>query len=584
MINNRDVADVLREIGTYKELAGENPFKTRAFQFVARTIDTLQENIETVVQEGRLGEIKGVGKSLAGIIEEIVLHGMSTELEELKARIPEGIPEILELAGMGPKKVRAVWQNLGITTIGELEYACKENRLVTLEGFGEKSQKKILAAIAFKNKYKNTFLSYEALAIAEDIMSRLDEESALFAKVVLAGSLRRGKKYVKDADILVVPAEGTDPGKAKEALINLADNREMGDGIISAGSTKVSVRRHGLQVDFRMIDAGSFGSAYQHFTGSKEHNTLLRSRAKSLGLKMNEYGVFKGETPLPAKNEEEFYGHINLAWIPPEIREGDEEIAAAEKKEIPDLISLEDIKGLIHVHSSYSDGTNSIEELARECIRLGYHFLCLSDHSQTAFYAGGLKPDRLRAQREEAEALNANLAPFKIFCGIESDILADGSLDYPDDVLKTLDFIIGSVHSKLRMKKEEATARLLQAIRNPYITILGHVSGRLLLSREGYPYDEEQILDALEEHGVVLEHNCNPHRLDPDWDFMKRAARRGIKICLSPDAHSLEGFSDIRFGWIMARKAWLEKKDILNCMTGDELDDYFQKRKYRKGA
>lgn len=582
-MNNRDVAHILREIGTYKELAGENPFKARAFQFVSRTIDTLTENIETLVKEGRHTEIKGVGKSLAKIIEEIVLHGKSTELEDLKSQIPEGIPELLELQGMGPKKIRAVWQKLGITTIGELEYACKENRLITLEGFGEKSQAKILSAIEFKKKYRHTYLYYEALVIAEDIISQLNTQKQ-FKTVVLAGSLRRGKKYVKDADILVVPQKGSDPEKMKKALTGLADNMEMGHGLISAGSTKVSIRRHGLQVDFRIIEDDSFAPAYQHFTGSKEHNTILRTRAKSMGLKMNEYGVFKEDTPIPVKDEEEVYAKIGLAWIPPEIREGDEEIDAAEKKKLPALINMEDIKGMIHVHSSYSDGINSIEELARECIRLGYSYLCLSDHSQTAFYAGGLRPEQLMAQVEEVKTLNKKLAPFKIFCGIESDILADGGLDYPDEILAKLDFVIGSVHSKLRMKQQEATTRLLHAIKNPYITILGHISGRLLLSREGYQFDEELILSSLEEYGVVLEHNCNPHRLDPDWDFMKKAARRGIRISLCPDAHSLEGFKDIRFGWIMARKAWLEKKDILNCMTGEEIDEYFKKRKPGKGA
>ncbi|MBN2531291.1 MAG: DNA polymerase/3'-5' exonuclease PolX [Spirochaetales bacterium] len=582
-MNNRDVAFILREIGTYKELAGENPFKSRAFQFVSRTIETLAENIETIVKEGKLTEIKGVGKSLSKIIEEIVTQGTSTELEELKARIPEGIPELLELQGMGPKKVRAVWQKLGITSIGELEYACKENRLLTLEGFGEKSQAKILTAIEFKKKFRNTFLIHEALVIAKDIITLL-EKSNQYERAVIAGSLRRGKKYVKDADILVVPKKDAYPEQIKEILVNLADNPRMGDGVISAGSTKVSIRRHGLQVDFRIIESGSFAPAYQHFTGSKEHNTLLRTRAKSLGLKMNEYGVFKEETPLPVKDEQEVYANIGLAWIPPEIREGDEEIDAAEKNELPVLIDPEDIKGMIHIHSSYSDGTNSIEELARECIRLGYSYLCLTDHSRTAFYAGGLKPEQLHAQREEVNILNKRLTPFKIFCGIESDILADGSLDYPDEILHNLDFVIGSVHSRLNMNKEEATARLLAAMKNPYLTILGHISGRLLLSREGYPFDEEKILSGLKEYGVVLEHNCNPHRLDPDWDFMKKAAHRSIRISLGSDAHSLDGFRDIHFGWIMARKAWLEKKDILNCMTGEEIDEYFRKRKAGKGT
>ncbi|MBN2439723.1 MAG: DNA polymerase/3'-5' exonuclease PolX [Spirochaetales bacterium] len=580
-MTNKEVAHFLHEIGILKELAGENPFKTRAFQFAARTIETLTETIETLVKEGRVTDIKGIGKGLATTIEEIVHTGTCGELEELKASIPEGILDILELQGMGPKKVRAVWQKLGITTIGELEYACMENRLITLEGFGEKSQAKILAAIEYKKKYKGTYLLHEALTVAQEILSRL-QTLHLFKTVDLAGSLRRGKKFVKDADILVVPLPDADPEKCKEALINLGDNREMGDGLISAGSTKVSIRRYGLQVDFRIIESKSFASAYQHFTGSKEHNTHLRSRAKTLGLKMNEYGVFQEETPLPITDEASVYATIGLPWIPPEIREGGEEIDAAHKGTLPLLVETQDIKGMIHVHSNYSDGSNTIEELARECIRRGYAYLCLSDHSQTAFYAGGLRPERLLSQIDEIKELNKKLAPFTIFCGIESDILTNGNLDYPDEILMKLDFVIGSIHSKLNMGMEEATARLLGAIKNPFLTILGHISGRLLLSREGYPLDEDKILDALAKHDVVLEHNCNPHRLDPDWSFMKKAVSRNIRISINPDAHNLDGFDDIRFGLTMARKAWLGKENILNCMTGDEIGEYFKKRKQRK--
>ena len=299
-------------------------------------------------------------------------------------------------------------------------------------------------------------------------------------------------------------------------------------------------------------------------------------------MKMNEYGIFSGDgKTLPVKDEAGVYESIGLTWIPPEIREADGEIEAAESGLLPALLQAGDCRGMIHVHSSYSDGANEIEELARECMERGYSWLCLSDHSRSASYAGGLSVEEIFKQAAEVEKLNSALAPFRIFHGIESDILSDGSLDYPPAVLARLDFVIGSVHSWLTMDKPAATERLLAAISNPFLTILGHASGRLLLSREGYGYDEERILYALAERGVVLEHNCNPHRLDPDWGVLKRAAAMGIMVSIDPDAHDLGGFDDMRYGIVMARKAWLTRKNVLNCMSAEEMDELFATRKKR---
>jgi DNA polymerase (family 10) len=297
-----------------------------------------------------------------------------------------------------------------------------------------------------------------------------------------------------------------------------------------------------------------------------------------MGLKMNEYGVFRGEEPLPLKDEQAVYRALQLPWIPPELREGEEEVEAAAKERLPSLVDAKEVRGMIHVHSSYSDGVASVEEMARSCREQGYEYLCLSDHSRSAGYAGGLSVDRLRQQMEEVRGVNEKLKPFRIFCGIESDILGDGSLDYPEDVLGELDFVIGSIHSNLTMNPEAATERLLRAVENPCLTILGHPSGALLLSRAGYEYDEQRLFDALERKDVVLEHNCNPHRLDPDWPVLKRAARRGIRIALCPDAHSREDLAYMRYGVLMARKAWLGAGQILNCMTLEEIDGYFASR------
>lgn len=581
-MTNKEIAEVLSQIAVYLDLSGENPFKALAFEKAGRIVERHPESMEELVREDRLSGIKGIGSSIAEVIKELVRIGRSSLLESLKSGFPPGLEELLSLPGLGPKRVRQLWQKLGVASLGELEYACRENRLLALDGFGVKLQEKILKAIAFKKQFRDMHLYAEAEAIADEVLAEL-EKTGLFRKLYKAGSLRRGKRILKDIDILTIPKPKTAAAKVREALIGLADNSPEAEGVIGAGETKVSIRRRGLQIDFRLVPPKSEASALQHFTGSREHNTILRGRAKSLGLKMNEYGVFRGEKPLPQANEEAVYRAIGLPFIAPEIREGEDEVQAAEEGRLPRLVEAGDIQGMIHVHSRYSDGINSIEELAQECRRLGYGYLCLSDHSRSAGYAGGLSIDRLREQMAEVRELNKRLKPFRIFCGVESDILGDGSLDYPDEVLTELDFVIGSVHSNLTMKREEATQRLGKAVANPFLTILGHPSGALLLSREGYEYDEGRLLAALVKHKVVLENNCNPWRLDPDWPVLKRAAAQGIRIALCPDAHSFDDLGYMRYGLLMARKGWLAREQVLNCLSAEEIDGLFRERKSRAG-
>jgi DNA polymerase (family 10) len=576
-MTNKELGAFLKQIATYQELAGENPFKSRAFERAARIVEQHPESFTTLVAEDRLSGIQGIGKGIGEVLRELVGTGRSSVLEELKAGFPDGLEELLTLGGLGPKRVRLLWDELGIANLGELEYACRENRLLALEGFGEKSQSKILKAIAFKKQFQEMHLYAEAEVIASGLIDRLSS-SGLFADIHVAGSLRRGKRILKDADILLIPLPEADARRIRSFLIDLVDSGPEVESVLGAGDTKVSIRSGGLQVDFRIVEPQSEPAALQHFTGSREHNTLLRGRSKSMGLKMNEYGVFRGEEPLPLKDERAVYGALQLPWIPPELREGEEEVEAAAEGRLPRLVEAGDIRGMIHVHSSYSDGVVSVEEMARSCRELGYEYLCLSDHSRSAGYAGGLSVDRLRQQMEEVRRVNGKLEPFRVFCGIESDILGDGSLDYPEDVLGELDFVIGSIHSNLSMNPEAATERLLRAVENPSLTILGHPSGALLLSRAGYEYDERRLFEALEKNQVVLEHNCNPHRLDPDWPVLRRAARRGIRIALCPDAHSREDLEYMRYGVLMARKAWLEAGQILNCMTLEEIDGYFTRR------
>ena len=577
-MTNKELGAVLKQIAVYQELAGENPFKSRAFERAARIVEQHPESFATRVAEDRMSGIQGIGKGIGDVLRELATSGKSSVLDQLKSGFPAGLEELLTLGGLGPKRVRLLWQKLGISNLGELEYACRENRLLALQGFGEKSQDRILKAIAFKKQFQQMHLYSEAEAIASELIEQL-EGSGLFSAIHIAGSLRRGKRILKDADILLIPEPKADAKQVRSTLTGLADGGPEVEGVIGAGETKVSIRRGGLQVDFRIVEPESEPAALQHFTGSKEHNTILRGRAKSMGLKMNEYGVFRVEESLSLEDEQAVYRSLDLPWIPPELREGEEEVAAASGGQLPRLIEAGQIRGMIHVHSSYSDGLASIEEMARACRQLGYEYLCLSDHSRSAFYAGGLSVQRLREQTAEVAEVNERLAPFRIFCGIESDILADGGLDYPEDVLAELDFVIGSVHSNLSMKSEAATERLLRAVDNPYLMILGHPSGALLLSRAGYEYDEERLFEALKANDVVLEHNCNPHRLDPDWPALKRAAGKGIPIALCPDAHSREDLAYMRYGVLMARKAWLGSEQIVNCMSREEIDGFFRARK-----
>jgi DNA polymerase (family 10) len=585
-MENREIVTVLERIAVLKELAGENAFKTRSFQNAARALEGLDRPAAGLYAEGRLREIPGVGEAIATVIGELLDTGTCAELRQLMTEIPQGLLDILELQGVGPKKARAVWQKLGITTLDGLEKACREHRLQGLDGFGPKSEGKILEAVGFKRSRSGFFLFDQALALARALVVVL-EESGLCQRVEIAGSLRRGKDLVKDADILVVCQSEKAIPALREKLISLAD-RKPGTGderdIIGQGDTKVSIRFRGLQVDFRIILSRSAACALQYFTGSKDHNTQLRGRAKTLGYKVNEYEIAGEKKSLHPKSEEEFYETLGLAWIPPELREGGGELEAAESRRLPRLVERRDLCGLIHCHTTYSDGALSLNELAAECRERGYQYLCLSDHSRSARYAGGLLPEMLHKQRAEIEVLNRAYTPFRIFHGVESDILIDGSLDYPPEILGGLDFVIGAVHSKLTMTKPEATARLLAAVSNPYLTILAHPSGRLLLARDGYEYDSGRLLAALAEYGVVLEHNCHPARLDPDWRILKQAAAAGITVSLDSDLHGREGFEHIDLGVCMARKAWLGPAQILNCRSREEIDEYFRKRKERSGG
>ncbi len=575
MVDKRDVIRVLEELAVLRELKGENPFKVRAFQNAARALQGVSEDLNTLVERKELTKIKGIGQSIAEVIEEVVRTGKSQELEALKAKIPGGLLEMLKIPGMGPKKVKAVWEKLGITTIGELEYACQENRLVDLEGFGSRTQEKILKGIELLRKYSERHLISEAREIAETIFQRLKERPEII-RLEIAGSLRRWKETIKDIDILASARD-----EHRQVLMDFFASLPEVESIIAKGTTKTSVVLvNGINVDLRIVSNQQFPYALHYFTGSKEHNIAMREYARKHGLKMNEYGLFRNETEnIPCQNEAEIFQKLGMQYIPPELRENMGEIEAALKGKIPRLVEWDDIQGMIHVHSHHSDGANSIAEMAQATRELGYHYLVISDHSRSAQYANGLTEERIVAQHREIDELNRQFTNFRILKSIECDILPDGSMDFPDEVLATFDLVIASIHSRFKMTEEEATARILKAMENPYVTIIGHPTGRLLLGREGYPLNLRKILEHAARLGVAIELNANPHRLDLDWRWLREAKRLGVKIAIGPDAHQVEGLKDMRYGVGIARKGWLEKSDVLNCLSVEELLQFAHARR-----
>jgi DNA polymerase (family 10) len=572
-MDRKDVASALEEVAVLLELKGENPFKIRAYNQAARTISNLEADLSELVAGGGLSQIKGVGKTLAAQVTQLVETGRLEYAEELKASFPSGLLEILSVPGLGPKKVKTLYEDLGIGNLGELEYACRENRLVTLKGFGAKTQANVLKGIDDLKKYRGRFLWAEAEPTALGLVETLAGCPGV-GRVEAAGSFRRRKEVVKDLDLVAATKE---PQRVTQFIKEL----DQVESIESAGETKVTFRlKAGLNVDLRLVPEEAFAFALHHFTGSKEHNTQMRRRAKERGFKLNEYGLFDEAGGVRgARDEGEVFGLLDLPFIPPELREGLGEIEAAEAGTLPELIEPTDLKGLFHVHSNFSDGVMSVAEITARCQELGYGYVGLSDHSRTAFYAGGMTLEDL--DRQQAEVDKARLAHpgFHLFWGIESDILPDGSLDYPEEVLARFDFVIASVHSNFKMSGRDMTARLVKAARNPYTTILGHVTGRLLLAREPYELDLDAVLAAAAENGTVMEINANPHRLDLDWREMRRARKLGLKMMICPDAHSAQGLGDARFGIMAARKGWLTRGDVLNCLTGEEMALYLAARK-----
>jgi len=561
-MNKKDVAKALEEIATLMELSGENPFKTRSYTNGARTIESLDEDLETLVKEKRLRELKGVGEALEQKIEELVTTGKLRFLEDLRAQFPPSLFELLEIPGLGPKRIKQLHDDLGIDSLEKLEAACQGDDLAKIKGFGPKMVAKLLEGIAFVRDHTGQHLCSESLRAAEALLAWLKEHAPVDA-IEVAGSLRRRKEVTKDLDLV---ASSASPRKVMDAFTTAPGVAR----IVNHGDTKSSViLDDGIAADLRVVTAEQYPYALLHFTGSKEHNVVLRQRAKERKLKLNEYGLFRDEDEklIVCKDETAIYKALDLPYIAPELREDRGE---CEAEELPRLVEQDDLLGVIHCHTTYSDGRDSLEDMVQAAEDLGYRYILITDHSQSAAYAGGLKPDRVLKQQEAIDKLQKSHPKIRIFKGIESDIRSDGALDYEEDVLKTFDAIVVSVHNKLDMDEKEATARTIKAIENPCTTILGHPTGRLLLARQGFPLNFEKIFDACVANKVAVEINANPRRLDIDWRHIKAGRDKGVVFSIGPDAHRVEGFKDVRFGLGIARKGWLEASQVLNCLDAKE--------------
>ena len=572
MLTKETIIQILEEIATLLELTGENPFKSRAYQNAARNLEKSEVDFDELVKENRLTEIEGIGEAISKKLTELIQTGKLEYYEKLKDSVPPGHLEMLKIPGLGPKKIHALYEQLGVKDVGELEYACLENRLVDLKGFGEKTQDNILAGIAKLKVYKERRLYAEISAEAEVLLEYLKRDKSILS-ISIAGSLRRGNETVKDIDILAA-------SKNPEKLGGHFTSYERIETVTASGETKVSVvLKSGINADLRIVTSAEYPYALHHFTGSKEHNTAMRGRAKDMGLKMNEYGLFRGEKNIKCANEEELFATLKLQFIEPELRENMGEIQAAEKNELPKLVEEKDVRGIFHVHTNFSDGGETLENMARAAREMGLQYIGISDHSRSAYYAGGLQIEDIKKQHELIDKFNEKLKPFHIFKGIEADILPDGSLDYDEKTLARFDFVIAAVHSNFNMPVREMTARLKKALQNKYATMLAHPTGRLLLSREPYAVNLEEVIDTAAKFGKAVELNANAHRLDLDWRHCIYAKRKGVKIAINPDAHQIAGLRDVSFGVKIARKGWLSSEDCLNCMSLVRMKEYLARNK-----
>lgn len=575
-MDKKDIIDVLERIGTMLEIKGENPFKVRAYFSGARTLQTMEEDLGEVIRSGKLGEIPGIGKALTEKVETLFNTGQLEFYEKLVASVPDGLMDLLEVPGLGGKKIKALHEQLAVDSIESLTQACKAGKVAELKGFGEKTQEKILSGIKNREAYAARHLWWDARAVVDRILPGLKELPEV-EKVEAAGSFRRGMETVGDLDFIV--ASGN-PAPIMEWFTSM-------DGVVEVtahGDTKSSIRLEGgMQADLRVVPPEQFYFALHHFTGSKDHNVRMRQKALSLGLSLSEWGLRPEEEkdssrkagPIEAHAEEDVFRALGLSYVPPALREGMGEVEAAERGELPELIKYTDLRGCFHNHTTASDGRNSLEEMAAEADRRGWDYLGIADHSKSSFQANGLNEERLLKQVQAIHEFNASgRYRARLFAGSEVDILSEGRLDFEDEVLEKLDYVVASVHNGLSQDEETMTHRLIRAIEHPQVTMLGHLSGRLLLRREASRLNVQKVIDAALANGKMLELNANPMRLDMDWRHWRKAAERGLLCCINPDAHALHHFDYQLAGVYAARKGWLQAEHIFNTRTLGEVVDY----------
>jgi len=568
-MENREIAAVFEEISNLMKILQDDPkwtFKAAAYDRAKRSIESYPERLESIVQDPKrkLTDIPGIGPDLAKKITELVETGKSSYHQEQLAKIPRSLLDLLQLQTVGPQKARLFYKELNIRSVDELEAAAKEGRLRNLAGMSEKSEENILKSIEVFRRAAGRFRLDTALETAEILTAWLRESKSV-SGVTPAGSLRRGRETVGDLDLLVT---GHDHAGIAEHFVKFPGIV----AILGKGEDKVSVKlKNDMQVDVRLLEPSAYGAALQYFTGSKEHNVALRDRAKRRGWKLSEYGLFQGDKVLASRTEEEIYERLGLAWIPPELREAQGEIEAAEKGTLPKLVELKDIRGDLQMHTTASDGHATIEGMAAAAKQLGYRYILITDHSKAVTVANGLDEKRAVEHIRQIHAARQNVKDIEIWAGTEVDILGDGRLDYPDEILKQFDIVLASVHSRMTMPKEEMTARLLRAFENPYVRILGHPTGRQILKRDPFEFDLDKVFDAAQKHGIILELNGNPERLDLCDRHVRLARDRGMKVIISTDAHDPAHFQLMRYGVTTARRGWMEKSDVLNTLSPEKL-------------
>jgi DNA polymerase (family 10) len=565
-LRNAEIARIFYQMADLLEIKGDNPFKVRAYQKAAQNIESLSEELTEIQARGELERIPGIGKDLAQKIAEMIQTEKLSVLEELKREIPEGLLELLTVPGLGPKKAKVLYEKLGIQSMEELEQAAKAGQLRDLPGFGLKTEQNILSGIELVRKGRERMLLGRALPLAEAIMKSLASLPEVH-QISEAGSLRRRRETVRDIDILVT---SSDPERIMDAFVKLPQVKE----VMAKGTTKASIlTREGMQVDLRVVEEECYGAALAYFTGSKAHNIRIREMANRQGLKISEYGVFREDNGqrVAGEKEEEIYRILGLPYIPPELREDRGEIEAALEGRLPRLVEMEDIRGDLHCHSNWSDGGHSIREIAEAARRRGYAYIAITDHTQSLGIARGLRPESVEQQLREIEEVNRGLQGFRVLSGSEVDIRKDGTLDLPDEILARLEVVVASVHSSFKMSRQAMTERIIRALRNPYVSILGHPSGRLLGEREAYEVDLEQVIRAARDTGTALEINSFPQRLDLDDIHCKRAKELGVVLAIGTDSHTNSQLETMSLGLAVARRGWLEDEDLLNTLPVEDL-------------